>query len=138
MDVGRRVALASLLLLGAAACSSEDDRPATFAYVYTTIIQPSCTTIGCHNRLTQTYGFRFGTLEGAYVLLTGQVCDGLPPDPAGEAPSNFVIPGQPDRSKLVYLLRGEDVPLRMPPDRAIPEVDIELVERWILEGAQCD
>ncbi len=94
--------------------------------------------MGCHNSLVATYGFRFDTLEGAYTQLTGVVCDPDVPEVEGEPPGNFVRPGQPDRSKLVYLLRGDDVPRRMPPDIPLPEKDIELVERWILEGAQCN
>jgi hypothetical protein len=129
----RRVVLACALL---SACAAEDDRPATFTYVYTTIVQPSCTTIGCHNTFTQTYGFRFDTLSGTYAYLTGTVCH--PGEPPGTPPGNFVRPGQPDRSKLVHLLRAQDVPRRMPPDRPLPEADIELVEQWILEGAECN
>jgi hypothetical protein len=35
---------------------------------------------------------------------------------------------------VVNMLRARDAP-RMPPDRPLPEADIELVERWILNGA---
>jgi hypothetical protein len=119
------------------ACGREDDRPATFTYVYETIIAPSCATIGCHNKVSQTYGLQFETKAGAYAGLTGRACneeDDLP----GEAVANYVRPGDPDRSQLISLLYGDDVPRRMPPDRGMSEVDIELVERWILEGAQCN
>ena len=133
----RRAAI-GCLLLALTACASEDDRPPSFTYVYTTILQPACTTISCHNRFTQTYGFRFDSLEGAYALLTGTTCHDGDPDPPGEPDRNFVQPGAPERSKLVHLLRGEEVPRRMPPDRSLPQADIELIELWILEGAQCD
>ena len=43
----------------------------------------------------------------------------------------------PGRSKLMYMLRGEET-LQMPPDVPLPEVEISFVERWIAEGAQCD
>lgn len=131
------LALPLLALLGAGACGQEDDRPATFTYVYETIIGPSCATIGCHNKVSQTYGLQFNTKEGAYAGLTGRTCndeDDLP----GEAQGNYVRPGAPDRSQLISLLYGDNVPRRMPPDRGLSSVDIELVERWILEGAQCD
>jgi hypothetical protein len=133
-----RVGWISLVVCMLAGCASEDDRPPTFTYVYTTILQPSCATIGCHNRYAQTYGFRFDTLHGTYAYLTGVVCNEDEPDPPGEPAGNFVRPGDPERSKLMHLLRAEDVPRRMPPDRALPDVDIDLIERWILEGARCD
>ena len=126
------------LLLAAAACAAEDDRPPTFEYVYTTIIAPSCTTVGCHNSFTATYGFRFDTLTGTYAYLTGRVCDpDAPPDP-GAPPRNYVAPGDPGRSKLMHLLLGDDVPRRMPPDTPLPAKDIELVSEWILDGAECN
>ncbi len=128
-------AIAALATMGA--CGREDDRPATFTYVYETVIAPSCATIGCHNKVSQTYGLQFETKEGAYAGLTGQACD-EGSDLPGEAVANYVRPGDPDRSQLISLLYGDDVPRRMPPDRGISEVDIELVERWILEGARCD
>jgi hypothetical protein len=119
-----------------ASCASEDDRPATWSYVWATIIEPSCTTVGCHSSFSATYGFRFDSKKGAYTYLTGRSCD--EPDAPGAPPRSYVSPGQPDRSQLVYLLRGEDVPRRMPPDTPLPERDIELIERWILDGAECN
>ncbi len=130
------MALTLFTTLMVGACG-QDDRPATFAYVYETIIAPNCATVGCHSAVTQTYGLQFGTKEGAYVGLTGRACyegEELP----GEAAGNYVRPGAPDRSQLIYMLYGDDVPRRMPPDRGLSSVDIELVERWILEGAKCD
>ena len=57
-------------------------------------------------------------MNGAYINLVG----------------DLVVPGSPEQSKLVYALRGLQAP-RMPPDGALPEPDIALVERWILDGA---
>tara|TARA_R110002096_G_scaffold171490_1_gene344342 strand:- start:19438 stop:19833 length:396 start_codon:yes stop_codon:yes gene_type:complete len=119
------------------ACGREDDRPATFTYVYETVIAANCATIGCHNKVSQTYGLQFETKAGAYAGLTGRACD-EGDDIPGEAAANYVRPGDPDRSQLISLLYGDDVPRRMPPDRGLSEVDIELVERWILEGALCN
>jgi hypothetical protein len=120
----------------AMACGKNDDRPPTFTYVYETIIAPNCATIGCHNSFTQTYGFQFNTKAGAYVGLTGKACSEH--DVEGEPPGHYVRPGQPDRSVLISLLLGDDVPRRMPPDRGLSEVDIDLIAEWILEGAKCD
>ena len=46
----------------------------------------------------------------------------------------LVTPYNPGQSRLVNMLRARDAP-RMPPDRPLPEADIELVERWIRNGA---
>jgi hypothetical protein len=48
----------------------------------------------------------------------------------------FVTPGD-DESELVVLLRAEGSQ-RMPPDVALPEADIDLIERWIQSGAHDD
>jgi hypothetical protein len=48
-----------------------------------------------------------------------------------------VIPGQPEASLLLRRLRGEGA-RRMPPDEPLPRADIELIERWIREGALYD
>ena len=71
-----------------------------------------------------------------YAILVGHACDGN--DPPGQAPRNYVDPGSPERSRLLYLLRGEDVPRPMPPDRILPYREVELIARWIEEGAPCD
>ncbi len=41
----------------------------------------------------------------------------------------------PNESRLVNMLRARGAS-RMPPDRPLPEADIELVEQWILDGAR--
>ena len=46
----------------------------------------------------------------------------------------LVTPYDPDGSRVVNMLRARGAP-RMPPDRPLPEADIRLVERWILNGA---
>lgn len=124
-----------LSALGALGCVEPDDRPATWTYVHAAVIAPNCATSNCHSDLAATAGLDLSGREAAYLFLTGRVCEGqeLP----GEPPRNFVDPGAPETSKLMYLLRGEAV-RPMPPDTQLPEVEIELVERWILEGAPCD
>jgi hypothetical protein len=116
------------------ACGT-DDRPASWSYVHAAIIRPSCTTSSCHSSLATTAGLNFETRVGAYMYLTGRVCDG--PELPGLPPRHLVAPGQPERSRLVYLLRGEDL-RNMPPDGPLPPADVALIERWILEGALCD
>lgn len=120
------------LLLGA--CAEQDDRPATFAYIHQAIIRPNCTTSACHSRLASTAGLNLERMAGAYFILVGSTCGQTLP---GEAPGNFVFPNFPERSKLLRQLRGENT-RRMPPDVALPDVDIDLIERWILAGAVCE
>ena len=50
---------------------------------------------------------------------------------------SLVVPFDPAQSRLVQMLRAQDAP-RMPPDRPLPDVDIRLVESWILGGAVDD
>lgn len=123
-----------LVLALAASCAEQDDRPATFAYIHQAIIKPNCATASCHSELASTAGFSLERKDGAYQFLVGRTCDQEIP---GQAPRNFVEPGNPDGSKLMHQLRGIQT-RRMPPDVALPEVDIELIERWILEGAPCE
>ncbi len=118
-----------------AGCESIDERPATFGYIHAAILQPSCTTSNCHSSLTGQAGLRLDDPEAAYVALVGRTCDvgELPGLPSG----NLVVPFQPTSSRLMYLLRGDEVDI-MPPDLPLPEPEIELIEQWILEGAVCN
>jgi hypothetical protein len=128
-------ALLVLAALPALGCVELDDRPASWTYVHAAVIAPNCTTSNCHSNLAATAGLDLSDREGAYLFLTGQVCAGE--DLPGEPPRNFVDPGAPETSHLMYLLRGEAI-RPMPPDTQLPAVEIDLVERWILEGAACD
>jgi hypothetical protein len=38
-------------------------------------------------------------------------------------------------SEILYLLRGQGSQ-RMPPDQALPEADVHLIQNWIADGAQ--
>ena len=129
----RWLALAAVLAIGAC---GEDDRPASFEYIHTAILAPSCATASCHTEAVSQAGIRLHTVESAYTMLVGRPCDG--DNLEEQAPRNFVDPGHPERSPLMYLLRGDEVRRAMPPDRLLPDPDIELIERWILEGASCN
>ena len=114
----------------------EDDRPASFEYIHTAILAPNCATASCHTEAVSQAGVRLHTIDAAYTMLVGRPCDA--DDIDEQAPRNFVDPGHPERSRLIYLLRGDEVRRAMPPDRLLPDPDIELIERWILEGAPCN
>lgn len=132
MPAMRRCLVALALLVG---CQTSEDRSAQWDYIHAAILRPSCTGANCHSKLGSQAGVDLSTPEAAYILLTGRGCDA--PDLPGTPPGNFVRPGHPEQSRLVYLLRGEGGTV-MPPDRPLPDVEIEIVERWILEGATCD
>ena len=119
-------ALLALPLLIVAGCGSEDDRPLSWTYITQAIIRPSCATASCHSKVTAAAGLQLEEPHGAYVILTGYRPDG-----------NFIWPNDASRSRLLKLLRSEDT-YRMPPDAPLPKADIDLIERWILAGAEDD
>ncbi len=120
-------------LLGA--CDVPEERPATWSYVHTAILRPGCTTSSCHGTASAAAGLDLSTPTSAYSYLLGRPCDA--PTHPQDAPGNYVFPYQPERSRLLYLLRGDRTTI-MPPDTPLPDSEIEIVERWILEGATCE
>ncbi len=129
---GILVAVLSVALL--TSCGA-DDRPASWSYIHAAIIVPGCTTSSCHSAFNAQAGVRLADTEGAYNILVGRTCN---ENPENAAVGNFVVPGEPENSRLMHLLIGENVGRAMPPDRLLPANDIDLIERWILEGATCD
>jgi hypothetical protein len=108
-----------LLLVALAACSADPlERPATWSYLHPAIVAPSCATSSCHSGLVETAGFAFDDRESSYARLLEL---------------RFVVPGDPT-SALIPLLEGDER-TRMPPDAPLPQADIDLVSRWIEEGA---
>jgi len=138
---------------GTGGCSQVDNRPAEWAYISPAIFQPNCATTSCHSPAAAVSGLDFSTPENGYAGLTQLwVWVVVPPDggtaPAPGTPCSIqnatkvceykerplVTPYDPAGSRVVNMLRARNAP-RMPPDRPLPELDIELVERWILNGA---
>ncbi|WP_326523907.1 hypothetical protein [Sphingomonas sp.] len=130
-----RRCLALGLMATLAACDDASDRPADWGYVHAAILEPSCATARCHSKAAAQAAVDLSTSAAAYAVLTGRVC-GAPPLP-GEPIGNFVRPGHPESSRLMYLLRGERTTI-MPPDVPLPDGEIAVIERWILEGAPCE
>jgi hypothetical protein len=126
----RLIVLVTLL----SACVEAEERPARWSYVYAAVLQPACTTSGCHSKLSALAGVDLSDREGAYNILTGHVCGQLAP---GAPPRNYVTPGSSEYSQLIEQLRGENRNV-MPPDYPLPAVEVEMVARWIDAGAQCD
>lgn len=132
--MSRRFALAALVVL--AGCDTLEERPATdWDYIHTAILRPSCATAACHSETTVQSGLDLSTREAAYESLVRRPC-GSTEIPTYEHGVN-VDPGHPERSALMSWLRGEYTDT-MPPDMKLPAVEIEAIERWILEGAPCE
>jgi hypothetical protein len=99
-------------------CVEVEDRSTDWNYLHAAIIEPSCATAGCHSAWTQVFDMDLSTPEHA--------CDALTM--------------QRDVRSMVTLINGEgagDWPL-MPPDGPLPPADIELLERWVTDGASCE
>lgn len=125
---------ALLAALVASACHSLDERPASFRYLHQAIIAPNCATIGCHSAASAVAGLELQSSESAYRSLVGSPCSDAPPARAG-----YLVPGDASSSYLIVLLRGESEAFSvMPPDRLLPLRDVDLIARWIDDGALCD
>ena len=120
----RRAALALMTALTIGACGVEEDtRPLDLQYIVTTILRPSCGTAACHSSRIQTGGIAFDTLEATRAAFNS---------------ASLVIEGEPEASGLYFVLIGpvEETDERMPRDAPLPDADIELIRRWIAEGAE--
>ena len=135
---GRVVVALALGALGTAAgCGkSTDDRPATWSYISTAILQPNCATANCHSALTQRASVDLSTREAGYRTLVGR---NFVITPAAVASANPPVTDDQrvERSQVINLMHAEGN-LRMPPDMPLPETDIQLVESWIRLGAMND
>jgi|SRR5450631_1693227 len=145
--------ICAVAFVGSVGCRQVDDRPAEWGYISPAIFQSNCATTSCHSPAAAVSGLDFSTPENGYTSLTSLwVWVVVPPDggtvPAPGTPCAIqngtkvceykerplVTPYDPAGSRVVNMLRARNAP-RMPPDRPLPELDIELVERWILNGA---
>jgi len=105
-------ALSLFVLLGAAACGSDvDDRPVSWAYIHPAIILPNCARAACHSSLTRTKTVDLEDSAKAYETMKG--------------------------ANIIPLLEGTQLiegsttyEYRMPPDQPLPNVDIDLIDRW--------
>ena len=114
--------MAMAVLAVIAGCGqSADDRPATWSYISTTIVQPNCATANCHATITQRWNIDLSTMGRGYDSLVGQ---------------GYAIPGDPNSPLLPVLRATGNTYRRMPPDFALPNADIDLIQRWILDGAK--
>src|SRR5262245_59632384 len=70
----------------------------------------------CHSEKTKSSGFSVASLES---VLAG-----------GNKHGRSVLPGDPEKSPLVQLIRGQLSP-RMPLGKSLAQVDITQIEEWI-------
>lgn len=120
----------SLAIFWLGGCDSQLDRPASFGYVQSAILAPGCATASCHSSGQAIEDIDLSDKAAAYLSLTGVNC-------GEDDPSLYVNTKDPDRSAILSIMRstGGD---RMPPDVAVPDEELALIERWIAEGAQCN
>jgi hypothetical protein len=106
-----------------AGCGGETEtRPARWSYISAAIVQPNCATANCHSDLSQRSGVLLNGMKIGWEQLVNR---------------RFVVPGNAPDSALIGLLKGEGS-RRMPPDFALPKVDIDLISAWIMAGANYD
>jgi hypothetical protein len=145
----RDIALTAVALaLAAVACSKTDDRPAVWTYISAELFQPNCATASCHSRGSAVAGLDFSDPDRGYASLTALKV--WIPDPNGTIGGECQMVGadvycirdralvaafNPDQSKVMNMLLARGAP-RMPPDRPLPEPDIDLVKAWIEDGAR--
>jgi hypothetical protein len=110
-------------MLGGAGCGSDtDDRPAKWSFISATIMEPACATVGCHSAVAQRASVNLSARDVGFDSLVNR---------------HFVTVGDPLASPVMALMHGQGS-VRMPPDLPLPEVDIQLIGRWILDGATND
>lgn len=116
--------LLTLTILPIAAALAEKPEPLSFNRDIRPILSDKC--FACHgpDKDTREAGLRLDTAEGAFADLGGYAA---------------IVPGEPDESELIFrITAGEDDDGLMPPKKhknPLTESEIELLARWIEEGA---
>ncbi|MCB0633708.1 MAG: DUF1549 domain-containing protein [Lewinella sp.] len=111
------LALLSLL----SSCQSTNDTSVSYNRDIRPIFNQKC--LSCHGGVKQSGGFSLLFEEDAFA--------------ATESGKPAIVPGQSTKSELVRRLRHTDPELRMPYQAdPLNEAEIQLVERWIKEGAK--
>jgi hypothetical protein len=123
--VGGALALVCLL----SACTVQDDRPQTLAYITQTILAPSCGTATCHSALKRQSELVLDSVAAAQESIARlrlvATCFRPPCD-------SDVI----ENSQLLTVITTGDSQLqRMPLDAPLPNKDIQLIADWIHNGA---
>jgi mono/diheme cytochrome c family protein len=110
-------------MLLAALAAPAAPAPVSFSRELAPLLEKKC--VACHGAEKAKGGFRLHTFSN---LLQG-----------GDSKEPIVTAGRPEQSKLHQLLVATDPDDRMPQkDEPLPSNQIELLKRWILEGAAFD
>ena len=78
----------------------------------------------CHGPASHESGLRLSRRDAAFA--------------GGDSGKKAIVPREPNSSRLLALVRGDDPKLRMPPEEAgdpLTDAEIELLTRWIGAGA---
>jgi mono/diheme cytochrome c family protein len=111
----------SLLCAGEFATEPRSADPVSFTKDVAPILVQRC--VACHGASKPKGGFNISTFDG--------LSKGIANEPV-------VVGGKPDESKLVECLQPDASP-RMPyKEDALPKDQIDLITRWVLEGAKFD
>ena len=124
----QRLVLSGALLVGA--CGVADDRPANLEYITNAILAPTCAMAQCHSAFKRAEGDQFDTVEATRLsIVSNNLVDALagPLDPT----QTFLI-----QSVTVGTRNREGETIRMPYDAPMPDADVQLIIRWISEGAK--
>jgi hypothetical protein len=129
----RRLTPVLLPIVAAVGCgTTEDDRPASMAYVAEAILAPTCGQAQCHAAFTANRGDVFDSVDAARRSIHRNSL-ALQSDSA-----------DPSNADLIVWVTARD-PFdrgigRMPYDAPMPNADIELLKKWIgkgVPGGQC-
>ncbi|HEX3482322.1 MAG TPA: hypothetical protein VHT91_45210 [Kofleriaceae bacterium] len=125
----QRLVLIGALLGGAAgACGVPDDRPRNLEYITQTILAPTCAAAECHSAFKREVGDEFDTVDAARrSIVNNELVDML--DPPSSVLYGAITRGEPS------ILSPGSGNVRMPFDAPMPDADVELILRWIEDGA---
>lgn len=107
----------------------------TFSSIVEQVLVPRCATAACHSGSPPVASPQLDA-SAAYGALVGA--------PSGQAPMRLVEPGAPERSYLLYKLRGDAASAGgspstpMPTDGLLDAADVAAIEAWIANGAPND
>jgi hypothetical protein len=113
---------------------ADPNAPVSFTTIQTQVFTISCTFSGCHSADSPQQGMNL-TAGSAYANLV--VVPSVELADLGTA-ENRVTPGQPGQSYVVEKLQGSPPRsgVQMPVGQPLDSARIDLVVRWIQEGAQ--
>jgi hypothetical protein len=120
---GMRAIVVALSISIVACATGPDTRPETADYIIEAILVPYCGRGGCHSSETRARNMAFDTIAGSKAALQ-----------TSQRGQTMVVAGSPQGSRLFTVLIDSN--RIMPPDVPLPQADIDLIAKWITDGAQ--